>query len=101
MSSGNLGSPVRHLGGIHHGLGDVPVDLDAHGGLLLEGVHLGNGLGGIADESVGGNEFGIDHVGALLAAEHPERHVRHVLHRSEKHGAFPKVQIPYFHWMQI
>ena len=88
---------VGHPGGIDHRLGDAAVDLDADGGFFRGGLHLGDGLDGVADQAVGGDEFGIDEAGTLLFAEDAERGVRDVLHRREQQWPVPYVKIPDFH----
>ena len=97
VPAGELRRAVGHPGRIDHRLGDVPVDLDRDGGLLLERAHLGDGLRGVADEPVRGDELGRDHRRPGLAAQDAEGRVRHVLHRRQHHGALAQVDVRYLH----
>ena len=100
VASGYLGGAVGHSCGLHHGLGDVAVDLYAHGRLLFGGAQFRKRLGGVAYQAVGGDELGIHHVGPLFAAEQPEGEVGDVFHRSQQQRAFAKVEISDFHRLQ-
>ena len=97
VAAGNFGGAVGHAGGLHHGFGDMTVYLYAHGGFAVFGAELRDGLGGVADEPVGGHELREHHIGTLLTAQHTERRVCHVFHRCQNQGTLPKVDIAYFH----
>ena len=85
MATRQFGGPVGHPGGVHHGLGDAPVDLDGNRRFRLERPHLRDGFGGVADQSVGGDEFGRDHGCTGLPAQDAEGRVRHVFHGRQDH----------------
>ena len=72
MAAGNLRGMVRHPGGLHHGFGNMSVDLYAHRRLFFGGPQFREGFRRIPDQSVRRYEFGIYHVRSLLAAEQPE-----------------------------
>ena len=97
VPAGELRRAVGHAGRIDHRLGDMPVDLDRDGGLLLERAHLGDGLRGVPDEPVRGDELGRDHRRPGLAAQDAEGRVRHVLHRRQHHGALAQVDVCNLH----
>ena len=97
VAAGNLGSLVGHLGGIYHRLGNVSVNLDSNGSFLLTGAHLSYGLGCIADEAVGGDEFCVHHIRAIFFADDAERCISHIFHRCQEHRLVAKINIPNKH----
>ena len=97
MSAGDFIGMVGHAGGFYHGIGIVPVYLDADGCLLGKGFHFGDGLCGVADQPVRRDEFGIDGGRPLLAAEDTEGGVRNILHRGQQNRFFPQVYVSDFH----
>ena len=101
VAAGDFRRAVGHPGRVHHGFGQVAVDLDAHGRLFVGSHHLCDGLPGVADESVRGDELRVDHRSAGFMAQDTEGRVRHVLHRSQKHRLVPEVYGTDFHGLPV
>ena len=97
VAAGYFRSLVRHTRRLHHGLGDVAVDLYGYRGLLFVGVHLGYCLLRIANQSVGRDELGIHHIRPLLTAEQAERDVGDVFHRRQQKGLFAQIHASNLH----
>ena len=84
MPSGDFRRPFGHYGRIDHRLRDVAVYLYADGGFVIVCHQLFKRFAGVADESVGRNEFRIHHVRAELLAYETEGCIGHILHRRKK-----------------
>ena len=97
VPAGQFGGFVGHFGGIHHGLGNAAVDLHGHRRFLLQGVHLGDGLGDIAHQAVRTHELGGDHSRPRLPAQDAETGVGDVLHGRQCHRALTQVYVSDFH----
>jgi len=78
-------------GRLDYGVRDMPVNLDADRPLVVVDAHFCYGLRGIADQSVGGDEFGVHHIGPELLAYISEGDVRHILHRCEEERAVSQI----------
>ena len=87
MPAGQFLGVCGHARSVHHGLWDAAVDLHGHGGLFLQGMHLGDGLLDVPHQAVRAHELGGDHGGARLPAQDAETGVRDVLHGRQRYGA--------------
>ena len=97
VSSGNLVRIVCHFGCFHHCFRIVSVYLDSYRCFIIRCFHLGDCLGGVADQSVRRDEFRINHICSEPFADDAERRVSDVFHRCQQHRFFSKVNISDFH----
>ena len=82
---------------LNHCLDITTVNLNAYGALLVADGQLAKRRFDVAHQCLSTDKFGIDHSGAKPLAQHAETNVRNILHRSEEHGAFSKVDVAYLH----
>ena len=97
VSPDELAGLVCHFGGLNHRVFIAAVDLDADGSLFVGSHQFGVGLSRVADQSLGRDEFRVHQIRPLLATEHPEGRVRHVLHRRQQHRFFSQVYVSDLH----
>ena len=77
-----VGACLFHDSGrLDHGVGFAAVDLDGHGAFGVVDMEFAGGGADVAHESLGRDEFGIDHGGAHFAANQAKRRVGHIFHR--------------------
>ena len=91
MPAGKFFCVCGHARSVHHGFWDAAVDLHGHGGLFLQGVHLGDGLGNIPHQAVRAHELGGDHGRARLPAQDAETGVGDVLHGRQRYRTLSQV----------
>ena len=88
----------RPHGRLHHRVGQMAVDLDADGPLVVVEPHLGDGLGRVADQPVRRDELGEHQLRAEALADVAERDVGHVFHRGEEDGAGAECEVSDLHF---
>ena len=74
---------------LDHRVHIAAIDLDGCRMLARRDGHLLERTLDAANQRVGADELGIDHIGPLFTADEPERLVGDVLHRSQHHRKFP------------
>jgi hypothetical protein len=80
-----LGAGLRgDLRRLDHDRGIGAVDLDPDGPLPIVDLQLLQADAGVPDQPLGGDELGVDDVGAQPPADEPERLVGDVLHRRQQ-----------------
>ena len=77
-------SLFHNLGGLDHRVNVAPVDLYAHGSLVVVDLHLLHGRPDVAHDGLGGHKLRVHHVGAVAFAQLAEPDVGHVLHGCEE-----------------
>ena len=88
---------VGHPGSLYHRVRIASVYLDSDRSLRVGSLHFLIGFPGVPDQSLGRDEFGVHHVGSLLAAYSSEGCVGNVLHRGQEHRLVSEVYIAYSH----
>ena len=88
---------LHNLRRLDHRLHVAPVNLYAHGPLLVTDGQLADSRLHIAHQRLCRDKLRINHRRPEPLTQHPEAQIGHILHGSQKQWALTKLNIPYLH----